>query len=94
MSPEPVNGGEPWTDADRDRLANLYFTVPKPSIEVICGGARQDDQSRLHRDLPHGHVEARREAAGLLACRRSFYSSWIGERICGFCKSSELMRCA
>jgi hypothetical protein len=29
-----------------------------------------------------------------MPCGRSFFSSWIGERICGFCKSRELMRCA
>jgi hypothetical protein len=29
-----VNDKSPWTDADRDRLASLYFSVPKPPVQI------------------------------------------------------------
>jgi hypothetical protein len=92
MSPE--NDKAPWSNADIERLAHLYFSDPKPPVEVIA--------ETLGRTVPSVFTElsrlgvARRGAKlrACMPCGRSFFSAWIGERICSFCKSSELMRCA
>ena len=83
-----------WSEADIERLAPLYFSVPKPPIEVIA--------ETLGRTIPAVFTELSRlgmaqrgaKMRACMPCSRSFFSSWIGERICSFCKSSELMRCA
>jgi hypothetical protein len=94
MSMSPENGGEPWLEADIERLGRLYFSDPRPPIEVMA--------ETLGRTVPSVFTELSRvgmakpgaKLRGCMPCTRQFYSSWIGERICSFCKNSEIMRCA
>jgi hypothetical protein len=94
MSPEPLNGGEPWTDADVDRLARRYFSDPKPPIDVIAEALGRTTPSVFTELSRLGMAKRGAKLRACMPCTRQFYSSWIGERICGFCKNSEIMGCA
>lgn len=86
--------GASWSDADVDRLAKLYFSQPKPSVDAMAEtlgrtrGAVWTVISRLGMAAPGAKMRT------CMPCDKPFYSSWIGERICSYCKSSELLRCA
>lgn len=92
------NQGTSWSDADIGRLADLYFSVPRPSIDEIASQLGRTKKavwteiSRLGMSKP---------GAKLRAClghvcdgRKRFFSSSINERICSFCKQTKRMRCA
>jgi hypothetical protein len=88
------NSKAPWSDDDVERLARLYFSVPKPPIEVIAENLGRTVPSVFTELSRVGMAKPGAQLRACMPCERSFFSSWIGERICGFCKSSELMRSA
>ncbi|MBR0995611.1 hypothetical protein JQ580_33395 [Bradyrhizobium japonicum] len=97
-----INDSAPWTDADHERLTELYMMSPRPPIEQIAGilgrrvGAIQSQASRLSLASSAGPQAKMRKC--MRACGRTFLSVNYGHRICGMCKSSaefqNLLRCA
>ena len=86
--------GTSWSDADIERLASLYFSEPKPPIEVMATELGRSTKAVFTEISRLGMAKRGAEIRTCMPCDRSFFSSWIGERICSFCKGSELMRCA
>lgn len=94
MSPEPSNGGEPWTDGDRDRLANLYFTVPKPSIEEIAAALGRTTKAAFTEICRTGMSRLGAQLRPCMPCQKPFFSSSIGNRICRRCVRIHQLECA
>jgi hypothetical protein len=84
----------PWTDADIDRLASMYFATPKTPVEVMAARLGRTTNAIWTEVSRRGVSKPGAQIRTCLPCDRDFFSSWIGERICQFCKKSEMMRCA
>jgi hypothetical protein len=84
--------GAPWTDEATERLAVLYFKMPKLRIEDIA--------DRLGRTVSSVYGQISRTGmsapgAQLRVCLgecfgQRFYSSWIGHRRCRSCSRMAL----
>ena len=94
MSMSPEHAGEPWLEDDIERLGRLYFSDPRPPIEEMAAALGRSTKSVFTELCRVGMAKRGAKLRACMPCSRQFYSSWIGERICGFCKGSELMRCA
>jgi hypothetical protein len=84
------NDKTPWSDADIERLARLYFSDPKPPIEVMAKTLGRTTPSVFTELSRLGMAKRGAKMRPCLPCSRTFFSSWIGERICSLCKKSEL----
>jgi hypothetical protein len=87
-----------WSETDVERLAELYFSVPKPSVEMIAVALGRSTKA-IATELSRRGMS--KQGAKLRPClgsgclgQKKFYSSGIGERICSSCKSTKVMRCA
>jgi hypothetical protein len=91
-----ANDKEAWTDDDNDLLMSLMLTDPRPPIDEIAACLGRTTGAISH----HMSIRKMRPTPGskmrpcITKCGRSFFSSWIGERICPTCKHSDLMSCA
>jgi hypothetical protein len=87
----------PWSGADIDKLIQMYFSVPKPSIGEMAAKLGRTEKAVWTEISRLGMAKrgaAIRKCLGPNDCERPFFSTWIGHRICGYCESSEVMRCA
>ncbi|MBN9007116.1 MAG: hypothetical protein J0H40_17080 [Rhizobiales bacterium] len=92
------NQGAPWTDADIERLALMYFSMPRPPHSVMAErmgrtvGAMQTVISRVGMSRPGAKLRA---CLGV-GCQgqRKFFSAGINNRICGRCERDPVMGCA
>jgi len=90
--------GDAWSDADVERLAELYFTTPRVSTEKIAAAlgrtpkAVQTEASRLGMTQPGAKLRICL-GEGCNGLRR-FFSAAPGNRICPRCAESEVYRCA
>ncbi|MCG2645711.1 MULTISPECIES: hypothetical protein [Bradyrhizobium] len=79
-------GNRPWTATERDKLAALYTTEPRPSGKTIAQlpdrteSAVTTEASRL--GLNGRGMELRK----CLPCQRMFNSASKGDRICPRCE--------
>lgn len=87
-----------WTPAQTDQLMKLYFSTPKPTIDVMAAAVGKSPMATWIRISRLG---AATPGAKLRTClgpvcqgQRSFYSEHAGNRICQGCDQSEMMRCA
>jgi hypothetical protein len=94
MSMSPEKAGEPWLDDDIERLGRLYFSDPRPPIEEMAAALGRTTKSVFTELSRLGMAKRGVKMRACLPSSRTFFSSWIGERICRFCKNSEIMRCA
>ena len=92
------NKGTNWSESDVNRLATLYFSIPKPSIETMAADLGRTpmacftEMSKL--GLAKPGAKLRRCLGHGCQGQKSFFSSGIGERMCSFCKGSEIVRYA
>lgn len=86
--------GSSWSDVEINRLADLYFSTPKPSIDAMAAAlgrtkhAVWTEISRLGMAAPGAKMRTCRP------CERPFFSWGSGNWICNRCKSSGLLRYA
>ncbi len=95
MSMSPENGGEAWTDSDRDRLATMYFSVPKPSIDEMAAALGRTTKSVFSEICRMGMSRPGAKLRPCLPCGgKLFFSSHIGNRICRRCVRIHQLECA
>jgi hypothetical protein len=95
MSMSPENGGEPWTDADRDRLAIMYFTVPRMPIDEMAAALGRTTTSVFTEICRMGMSKPGARLRPCLPCgRKLFFSCQIGNRICRRCVRIHQRECA
>ncbi len=83
-----------WSGEDIKRLAELYFSQPKPPIEDMAFQLGRTPSAVFTELSRLGMAKPGVKLRSCMPCTRLFFSSWIGERICSYCKESEIMRCA
>lgn len=101
-----INDGAPWTEADHERLAELYAMSPRPRAEEIASimgrgiAAIQSRASILNLSAPVTDSRKRQQTKMrkcLGGCDRMIRSDHFGHRICVLCKNDPVyryMRCA
>lgn len=90
----PRNDTSAWTPAQNERLASVYFTVPKPSIAEMADVMGRTPHAVWTQISRLGMAKPGAQLRRCMPCGKSFYSSWIGNRICSRCAESEVLRCA
>lgn len=89
-----ANDKEPWTDADRDRLAAMSFAVPKPSIEEMATTLARTPGSCFGEIFRLGMAKTGAQLRACIPCKRPFFSGHIGNRICRRCVRNHQLECA
>ena len=89
-----LNDKAPWTDSDRDRLASLYFSVPKPPIEMIAENIGRTVPSVFTEICRMGMSRPGAKLRSCMPCGRRFFSGHIGNRICRRCVRIHQLECA
>jgi hypothetical protein len=88
------NSGNSWSDADRERLALMYFASPKPSVEEM-GMALGRTPKAIWTEVSHlGMAKAGAKQRPCMTCTRPFFSSHAGNRICMRCIKQNHLECA
>jgi hypothetical protein len=83
-----------WDDAATVKLAGLYFSTPKPSIEAMAVALGRTPQATWNFIARIGMATPGAQMRKCMPCERQFFSTHIGNRICSRCADGELMRCA
>lgn len=83
-----------WDHASTIKLASLYFSTPKPSIEAMAAAIGRTPSATWNQISRLGMAVPGAKLRKCMPCDRAFFSSHIGNRICGRCADGELMRCA
>lgn len=83
-----------WDDASTIKLASLYFSTPKPSIESMASALGRTPQATWNFIARIGMAAPGAKLRSCLPCDRAFFSSHNGSRICSRCAGSELLRFA
>jgi hypothetical protein len=84
----------PWSPALNEKLAQIYFQDPKPSITEMAAALGRTPHATWTQISRLGMATPGAKVRRCLPCGRSFYSSWIGNRICSWCAESDELRCA
>ena len=88
------NSGKFWTDDKTIRLAELYFCVPKPSIDEMAAAVGHTRSATWNQISRLGMATPGAKLRRCMPCDRKFFSTHSGNRICSRCHGSELLRCA
>lgn len=83
-----------WSDSDVTQLARLYFSTPKPSIDAMTAELGRTRHSVWTVISRLGMAQPGAKMRACMRYERPLLSSWNGQRICSFCKYSQLLRCA
>ena len=84
----------PWDDGDTVKLAGMYFSTPKPSIDEMSAAMGRTPNAVWQFITRIGMSAPGAKLRRCLPCNCKFFSSHPGNRICSRCAGSELMRCA
>ena len=90
----PRNDKTTWSDADVDRLAGLYFSVPKPPIEDMAAKLGRTTSAVFTEISRLGMAKPGAKIRKCKPCERPFFSWGSGNWICDRCKQTDLVRCA
>lgn len=83
-----------WTDAVRDRLADLYLADPKPVMAAIAEAMGRSVQSVTTEINRQGLAEPGVARRLCLPGQHMFWSAHIGNRICRRCTVNVVLECA
>jgi hypothetical protein len=84
-----------WNEANRDRLTHMYVELRMTPTEI--GQEMRIDTPVIHNALHRYSIRRPTEggkARPCLYCRKTFWSTHIGNRLCDPCKEREEFKCA
>lgn len=89
-----INDKAPWTAEQIEKLAELYFSVPKPSIDHMSAVIGRSPHATWNQIARIGMSKRGAQVRKCLPCDHNFYSTHVGNRMCQRCLESDELRCA